>query len=59
MLSCKEATRLMSEGQDRPLSLRERIALRLHTLICGGCHRARQQFAMLRTMSRTWTPGRD
>lgn len=59
MLSCKEATRLMSEGQDRPLALRERIALRLHTLICRGCRLAQQQFTMLRTMSRTWLPGRD
>lgn len=59
MLSCKEATRLMSETLDRPLSLRERMALRLHTLICSGCQRARQQFVTLRAMSRTWIPGRD
>lgn len=59
MLSCKEATRLMTETLDRPLSLRERMALRLHTLICGGCRCARQQFVTLRAMSRTWIPGRD
>lgn len=59
MLSCKEATRLMSDSQDRRLALSERVTLRLHTLICSGCQRARQQFALLSIMSRTWIPGRD
>jgi heterodisulfide reductase subunit B len=43
MLSCKEATRLASQGLDRRLGLAERIGLRLHLAICSGCaHFARQ-----------------
>lgn len=37
MLSCKEATHVMSAAQERELGLRERIALRLHLLMCKGC----------------------
>jgi hypothetical protein len=37
MLSCHEVTRLLSESRERPLSLRERFALRVHTLMCAGC----------------------
>ena len=36
MLSCKEATRLVSQGLDRELALGERIALRVHLAICAG-----------------------
>jgi len=37
MTNCKEATRLMSEGYERALSIRERVALRVHTMMCLGC----------------------
>jgi len=59
MLSCKQATRLMSESMDRPLTRGEKMALRIHTWICRGCRCAQDQFATLRTMSRAWIPGRD
>lgn len=36
-LSCREATRLVLEGEDRPLRLSERLAVRLHMLICKAC----------------------
>ena len=39
MLSCAEATRLASEALDRPLSGRERRALRLHFMLCHLCRR--------------------
>jgi hypothetical protein len=53
MMNCKQATALMSQGQDRPLSPRERIALRLHTLICRGCNNYSKQLAFIReTMQR-------
>ena len=48
MLSCKEASRLMSEALDRKLALRERFALRFHIVICAGCTRVEKQFAFLR-----------
>lgn len=37
MLSCHEATRLVSERQERPLSVRERLALQMHLTMCAGC----------------------
>ena len=37
MLSCKEVTRLVSQGLDRELSLGERTMLRFHFVICRGC----------------------
>ena len=47
-LSCKEATRLMSQAQDRELSLAERASLQLHLVICRGCRAVRKQFDFLR-----------
>ena len=52
MLTCRQATHLMSEQLDRPLSLRERLALRLHLLICRGCRNFGQQMMFLRNASR-------
>ena len=49
MLSCKEVTRLMSQGQDRRLQLGERVALRLHFAICQGCRNVNAQLQFLRT----------
>jgi len=48
LLNCKEATRLVSQGLDRRLGLAERLALRLHLLICDGCTNFSKQVAFLR-----------
>ena len=48
ILSCKEATRLMSQGQDRPLGLGERVKLRLHLAACTACSRFSRQMAVMR-----------
>jgi hypothetical protein len=47
-LSCREASHLVSEGLDRRLGLRERIALRVHLAICDGCTEFSKQIAFLR-----------
>lgn len=52
MMSCKEATLLMSQGLDRELSLGERISLRLHLLVCIGCRNTRRHFEILRLATR-------
>ena len=54
MLSCKESAQLMSQGMDRSLSLRERIGLRLHLLLCYGCRNARQQLRFIRRACSNW-----
>ena len=43
MLSCKQASQFISVSLDRPLTLRERIVLRLHLIICKYCKRFSQQ----------------
>jgi Putative zinc-finger len=47
-LSCREASRLISESLDRELSRRERWSLRMHTLLCTACQRFAQQTKMFR-----------
>lgn len=43
MLSCKQASQLISQSLEQPLAMRERFALKLHLLICKYCRRFRQQ----------------
>ena len=48
LLTCRETTRLVSQGLDRELAFGERVALRLHFAMCLGCRRASQQMQFLR-----------
>ena len=49
LLSCKETTRLLSQGEDRKLAFGERVALRVHLAICNGCRNVSAQFLFLRS----------
>jgi hypothetical protein len=61
MMNCKQATRLLSEKQDRPLSSKEKVALKFHTLICAGCRNFDKQMDALSVFSRSYlkTKGRE
>jgi hypothetical protein len=48
MLSCKEASRLLSQRDERPLTWFERVRLRLHLRVCVACTRFAGQLAFLR-----------
>ncbi len=48
MLSCKDATRLISQMQDRRLTLAGRWLVRLHLLFCDACRRFQRQLDVLR-----------
>jgi hypothetical protein len=48
MLSCKEVTRMVSQGLDRRLGLFERLRLRVHLAICDGCTNFKKQMDFLR-----------
>ena len=48
MLSCKQVTRLVSQGLDRHMSFSERVRLRVHLAICDGCTNFSKQVAFLR-----------
>lgn len=50
-LSCEEASRLVSDSLDRPLTRSERIALRIHTTICRACRLMQRQLAALHELA--------
>jgi hypothetical protein len=47
MLTCKDASHLISKRQERPLSFRERWGLKLHIWICTNCRRFERQMALM------------
>jgi hypothetical protein len=47
-LSCREATQLISQREDRKLTLAQQAALRLHLVICRGCRALSAQIPFLR-----------
>ena len=51
-LTCKEATRRLSDAQDGELTPTERLALEAHVKICVACQRAQAQFGFLRDAMR-------
>jgi heterodisulfide reductase subunit B len=59
MLSCKDATQLISQGMDRRLSLAERMGLRLHLLVCRGCRATEQHLGFLRNAGAAWRQHHD
>ena len=48
MLSCKDASRLVSDSQERELGLRERLNLRIHLWMCVNCRRFERQILFMR-----------
>lgn len=50
MLSCKQASHLVSQSLDRKLARRELIALRLHLMLCRMCRRFTKQTITIRSM---------
>jgi hypothetical protein len=59
MLSCKQVTHLLSEGQDRKLTVAERARLEMHLLICDGCNNFRKQMDFLRAACRRYVASRQ
>ncbi len=55
MLNCKQATELMSLGMDRKLSMREKLSLRFHLMMCSGCRNFSKQMDFLRDGFRRFT----
>ncbi|ESK57060.1 zf-HC2 domain-containing protein [Acinetobacter tjernbergiae] len=54
MLTCRQATQLLSEKQDRQLVLREQSNLQLHLLVCRSCRRYGKQIKTLSQLSKTF-----
>lgn len=58
-LSCRQAAALMVAREDRALPWFERLALRLHLLMCGACPRFERQLLILGRAMRQWRQGSD
>ena len=50
MLTCKDASQLMSQSFDRRLSLMEKVGLRFHLMICKSCETAYRQLDFLNSL---------
>jgi hypothetical protein len=58
MLSCKEVTHLLSEAQDRKLTLPEKLHLEMHLAICKGCTNFKSQMSFLRAACKRYVKER-
>jgi len=52
VLTCRQASQLVSESQERALGRGERWGLRLHLWICVSCRRFERQILLLRRVLR-------
>ncbi|MDD5336490.1 MAG: zf-HC2 domain-containing protein [Rhodoferax sp.] len=59
MLNCRQASRLISEAQERPLSLPEKISLKMHVLMCSGCKNFSLQVPFLSEAMRAYASGKN
>lgn len=59
MMSCQEATRLLSEAKERPLGTKEKLALKVHLTMCGGCRNFDKQINFIRNATRAFAKGED
>jgi hypothetical protein len=48
IISCKDASRLVSKREDAALSAWQRLLLRLHLSVCAACRRFERQVRFLR-----------
>lgn len=46
--SCQQVSQMLSESDDRTLSVRERIAISFHVAICRYCSRFKKQLRFMR-----------
>ena len=53
-LTCREATRLLLEDEDRELPVAERVALQVHVKLCFACQRFVSQVSLMRRAMSSW-----
>lgn len=57
MMNCQQATRLMSDAQERRLSRMQRLSLKMHVSMCSGCRNFSRQMGSLRAISQAYSKG--
>lgn len=55
MIKCKQATQMLSEKLDRPLSAKEKINLAMHMTMCTPCRQFGKQMELIRDLSKSYT----
>ena len=58
-LSCRQATAIVLQGEDRPLTRYERLRLAFHMRICDACPRFLRQVDLMRRAMGEWRRYRD
>jgi heterodisulfide reductase subunit B len=53
-ITCREATQIVLQAEDRAMPLAERLSLRLHHRICSNCRRFFRQVQLMRQASARW-----
>ncbi|MBW8843841.1 MAG: zf-HC2 domain-containing protein [Burkholderiales bacterium] len=53
-ITCREATQITLQAEDRSVPLAERLSLRLHHRICTNCRRFARQVQLMRQASARW-----
>ena len=53
MLTCKDATQLMSQKMDGKLSATQRLSLGFHLLLCKGCRTFDDQIRFIRKAAKS------
>lgn len=51
---CKHSSELLSQDQDRPLTLAERLRLGMHLMLCQRCRIFARQLDFMRTALRQY-----
>lgn len=59
MLNCREVTRMVSESQERKLSVVEKMSLNLHLMMCDGCKNFSLQVPFLRKAMKAYSERLD
>lgn len=56
MINCKEYSKLVSKGLDGPLSLWERVSIKIHRWVCPPCQHVKRQLLALGQACRVVPP---
>ncbi|MFN3879854.1 MAG: zf-HC2 domain-containing protein [Nitrincola lacisaponensis] len=54
MLTCHQATQLMSSRLDRETSLTEKMNLKVHLMMCSSCRRCDTQLSLIHQAGKRW-----
>lgn len=55
--TCKQVTELLIAREDRPLPLADRVAVRLHMVVCDACPQFERQMLTMRRAFARWRQG--